>query len=257
MAKLMAARPLVSLAPVSLCSLYQRLRIYGDAYIPWAWVQFPEPPVPPVPPFGPVPAAASALLDFFVHGDGRGAAAVSGDVGTAYRIRSVVEVDLMETPSESYAWIADNQYSMSELRAVTGHTVVRQRNTGGISHTIKVYRVNPTAVSVEMTMAGNVPWNIAGPQPDIDFKYTVEIQKNPTSGQVHWDVKAEHDGFPAHEFFLESDGVLKFSETSYVPAWFSPVSVGTARPNIVQACEGATALGGLTHKQTWSKSGTF
>jgi hypothetical protein len=89
-------------------------------------------------------------------------------------------------------------------------------------------RLSPCSVKVELTMSGGVPWRVAGPQPNIDFKYVVELRQKSKHG-IEWKGEGLHDGFPAHEFFIESAGAVQFSHY-YAPTWFSSI----AKNNLIQ-----------------------
>lgn len=236
-----------------------KVRLFADAYIPWEWVRFPDTKVrlpPPVvaPPVGP----GSLGFFFYVKGDGRGHARTSGDVGRNYRLRSMVEIDVANP--EQYVWVGDNQSSLSQIRneTILGTMVLRQMEGEGPVNdkqpTVDV--TSPTSIRATLKISGSVPWNVAGPQPDIFFKYVVDLEHDRDAGKVNWRISAEHDGFPAHELFIEAGGKVRHSY-SYTPNWFYETNVKVAKPSEVQAVKGALALAGQHMHQRWSKKGAF
>lgn len=104
-------------------------------------------------------------------------------------------------------------------------------------------------------MSGGVPWTVAGPQPTIDYTYTIVLRRK-AQGWVTWWVRAKHDGFSGHEFFIEAENNVKFSD-HYAPTFFSPISTGTATPSIEQALKGTAALAGIYNAQSWTRAGGF
>jgi hypothetical protein len=258
-------RMLTALTPELASSAGLRVRIAADSFIPWEWVKFPEPPPTatlPFPQLGPPALVASAALDFFVHGDGRMPAKGSDEVGTKFRTQGVAEVDVIQRPGETVGSLARNQPSKSELRFVGVPGVSGQKvlygpvKSGPLTSSITASRIDPNSVLVEITVSGSVPWNVAGPQPAIDFKYSVKLAYDRAANKVRWNVKAAHDGFPGHELFIESGGMVRFKK-SYLPDWFSPPSIGVAHPSIPQAISGAAALGGVFRPQAWTLGGDF
>lgn len=250
-------RVLQTLTPQVASSPGLWVRIAADAFIPWQWVEFPDPPPAAAPASLVIPVAlAGAALDFFVHGDGRMPVARSDEVGTRFRTRGVVEVDVIERAGESFGSLAQNQSSKSELRLANGRVLHTETGRNPVTSKFIANRLGPHSVAIEIVVSGAVPWNVAGPQPAIDLKYSVNLTYHPTTRKVRWNVAAEHDGFPGHELFIESAGIVQFNK-SYLPTWFSPPSTGTAHPSIVQATQGATALGGMFNRQTWTQSGEF
>jgi hypothetical protein len=253
-------RVLTTLTPQVESSPAIRVRIAAHSFIPWEWVKFPEPP----PEAGfvgmphlTVPAMGlSAALDFFVHGDGRMPAKRSDDVGTRFRTQGVAEVDVIQQPRETFAVLARNQPSKSELRLIGGKVLYGPVKSGPLTSRITADRIDPNSVSVNITVSGSVPWNVAGPQPAIDFKYSVKLAYDRAAKKVKWSVNAAHDGFPGHEVFIEQGSAVRFNK-SYLPDWFSPPSTGTARPSILQAISGAKALGGIHMPQAWAQAGEF
>ncbi len=233
-----------------------RVKVTADAFIPWAWVKFPEPP-----PIDAASGIASFALDFFVHGDGRGPGQRPG--GSA-RMTTSVEVELLEEIAKYPVIgrpIAKNQESVSELRAITGHVIKRQRGFGEhthVSEAVKVKRLAYCLVEVRINMSGNVPTTVAGPQRNIDYEYFILLRQT-AKGNVVANVTANHDGFPAHEVFIESGGNVKFSR-NYVPTWFASEGYGpgtTAYPTIATATKGGLALAGQYNYQKWHEERTF
>lgn len=233
-----------------------RVKVTAHAFIPWEWVKFPEPP-----PTGIIPGVASAALDFFVHGDGRGPGQRSG--GTA-RMTTAVEVELLEDQAKNPVIghpEASNQESISELRIFGGYVVKRQRGTGEftpVSKAVRVRRVAYCLVEVRINSSGNVPWYVGGPQRNIDYEYYILLRQT-MDDKVVADISAYHDGFPGHEVFLESGGNVLYSR-SYLPTWFAPQAYGpgtTAYPSIATALKGGAALAGQYKYQEWHEEKQF
>ncbi len=227
----------------------------ADAFIPWNWVQIPEPPAVG-PTGGPIVAGAGTMLDVFVHGDGRMPVSRPADIRGRYRTYGIAEVNLVERPGERFTTAARNQTSKSELRLATGRVLHTQTGRGPLSSTIAARRTGPTTVRIAMTVGGSVPASVAGPQPAIDFHYEVDLAYDPANNRVSFVVNARHDGFPGHECFIVAGGRTRFNR-HYLPAFFSRPSPGTARPSIAQSLQGAAALGGTFARQTWRRSGSF
>lgn len=257
MSKAIAHRIVNTLEPQAATAPRLRVRLVADAFIPWDWVQFPEPPAFLVPMMVQAPAGlAGAAFDFFVHGDGRLPVMRSDSIGKRYRIRGAVDVDVVEKPGESFDALAQNQPSKSELRFVNGKVLHTETGRNKTSSKFDVRRLSPSSVRVQLDVSGGVPWNVAGPQPPIDFGYAVDLSYDAALRKVMWRVEGDHDGFPGHEVFIESGGAVHFNR-SYLPVWFAKLHTGTAHPSIMQACDGAMALGGLSHRQAWAESGSF
>lgn len=251
------ARILNSVSPQITSSLGLRVRIAADSFIPWEWVKFPEPPPGAAPGAFIVPVTlANSAFDFFVHGDGRMPASRSDHVGSKFRTQGMVEVDVIEQLNESFGTLAQSQPSKSELRLATGRVLHTQTGKNPVSSTFTATRIHSNAVHIEMIVSGAVPWNVAGPQPAIDLKYSVDLAYDPGTRSVEWKIAADHDGFPGHEIFIESAGLVRFNK-SYLPSWFSSPSTGTCHPSMIQAMQGAAALGGINNRQTWIKNGSF
>jgi hypothetical protein len=252
-------RALSSLTPSIASSPAIRVRILADSFIPWEWVKFPEPGEPGfvgMPPLTVPAMGLSAVLDFYVHGDGRMPAKRSDEVGMKFRTQGVVEVDVMEQRGETCGVLVRNQPSKSELRLIGGKVVYGPVKSGPLSSKITADRIDPNTVQVEISVSGSVPWNVAGPQPAIDFKYSVKLTYDRGTKKVKWNANAAHDGFPGHEVFIEQGGAVRFNK-SYLPAFFSMPSTGIARPSIMQAIQGARALGGAHNPQAWTQGGEF
>lgn len=250
----MAAIPRKSmppLMPMMLPSPGTKVRIVADAFIPWSWVELPNPPLP----MGQYPNLAKSVVHTFVHGDGRDAAKKSDDISNRFRIEGAAEVDVIEAPGETLGYLARHQASKSELR-VFGRVLHSETDLGGLSSTITANRITPNSIEVSMAVSGNVPWNVAGPQPSIDFDYRIRLTFDPTTGQVSFQATAAHDGFPAHELFIESSGLVRFNK-NYLPTFFAPPTFVTATPSVAQAAAGASALGGAAYRQNWTMSGSF
>jgi len=249
----MAAIPRKSmppLMPMVLPSPGTKVRIVADAFIPWSWVELPKPPIP-------LALRLSSALgpSLFVHGDGRNPVIRSDDIGNRFRIEGAAEVDVIEAPGETLGYLARHQASLSELRAL-GRVLHSETDLGGLSSTITADRITPNSVEVSLAVSGNVPWNVAGPQPSIDFDYRIRLTFDPATGQVFFAVSAAHDGFPAHELFIESSGLVRFNR-NYQPTFFAPTTLVTATPSVAQAVAGANALGGVAFRQHWTMSGGF
>jgi hypothetical protein len=245
------SRPLAALTPQSSSSPGTLVRVAANSFIPWSWVEFPDPPPVTLPIL-----VGGAALDFFVHGDGRMPASRSDAVGTGFRTQGVVEVDVVERPGETFAVLARNQPSKSELRGPFGVVLHTETGRGPLTSKFSASRLAPNTVHLLFEVSGSVPWNVAGPQPAIDLKYSVQLDYDPAMNRLHWSMSAVHDGFPGHEVFLESAGGVRFKK-SYLPSFFSVPGTGTARPTIPQAVDGARALGGAIHAQHWSQRGYF
>lgn len=54
-------------------------------------------------------------------------------------------------------------------------------------------------------MSGNVPARVALFPFNIDYEYTILLTDS-VKGKTVASVTANHDGFPGHELFLETDG---------------------------------------------------
>jgi hypothetical protein len=230
------------------------IRVVADAFIPWKWVEFPDPPPPPGILGIPV-TLGGAAVDFLIHGDGRLPASDSTQIGSKFRIQAAAEFDLIERPGETFALLARNQTSTCQFRS--GSRILRTAtDRGTLSSVILANRLSPHCVSVTIKMSGAVPWNIGGPQPAIDFSYSMTLAYDPGRRSVSWSGSAAHDGFPAHEVFIESSGKVCFNK-AYIPTFFSPLSTGIARPTISQALQGSGALGGAINPQSWTSSGDF
>jgi hypothetical protein len=249
----MAAIPRKSmppLMPMVLPSTGTKVRIVADAFIPWLWVELPNPPLPLN-----LRLATALGPSLFVHGDGRNPAIRSDDIGNRFRIEGAAEVDVIEAPGETLGYLARHQASLSELRLL-GRVLHSETDLGGLSSTIAADRITPNSVEVSLAVSGSVPWNVAGPQPSIDFDYRIRLTFDPATGQVLFAVSAAHDGFPAHELFIESSGLVRFNR-NYQPTFFARTTLVTATPSAAQAVAGASALGGVAFRQHWTVSGGF
>ena len=233
-----------------------RVKVTAHAFIPWEWVKFPEPPPTTI-----VHGIASAALDFFVHGDGRGPGQRSGE---SARMTTSVEVELLEDQAKNPVIgrpEAKNKESVSELRTFGGYVVKRQTGTGEytpVSEAVRVRRVAYCLVEVKINSSGNVPWYVGGPQRNIDYEYYILLRQT-VNDKVVADISAYHDGFPGHEIFLESGGNVLYSR-NYLPTWFAPQAYGpgtTAYPSIETALKGGAALAGQYNYQKWHEEKQF
>ena len=79
-------------------------------------------------------------------------------------------------------------------------------------------------------MSGNVPAEVAVLPLNIDYEYVVTLTQS-ADGKISAEVAANHDGFPGHELFLETDGRVGFKR-SYTPTGFAsqPFGATTAYP---------------------------
>ena len=237
----------------------KRVRITASAFIPWEWVKIPEETARQL--ANTIPALGTILsvaLDLFVHGDARG----PGDKpGGSYRLTAQAEVELMENISKNPVvspLITDNGVSSSEFRLVTGRVLRRTEGKGQLSspeQAFDIKREGPCKVRVHIKMSGNVPAEVAILPLNIDYEYGVTLTQS-ADGKISAEVEANHDGFPGHEIFLETDGRVGFKH-SYTPTGFAsqPFGKTTAYPTQQQADEGIKALNGVAHKQIWKQSG--
>ena len=210
-------------------------------------------PDAPPPPF-PLPPITPGQVGVFayIHGDGRHPANSSADAERGFRLRNWVEIDFCDTCG--YTHRADNGTSMRQVRFF--NKVIESHSAkAAFSDVTKAERQSDGSVQVELTMSGGVPWTVAGPVPNIDYTYLIVLRQK-SDGWVTWWVKAKHDGFPGHEFFIEAGGSVKFSD-HYAPTFFNPISTGTATPSYEQAAKGGAALGGLYMVQSWTRAGGF
>jgi len=83
---------------------------------------------------------------------------------------------------------------------------------------------------VHIKMSGNVPAEVAILPLNIDYEYVVTLTQS-ADGKISAGVEANHDGFPGHELFLETDGRFGFKR-SYTPTGFAsqPFGATTAYP---------------------------
>jgi len=117
------------------------------------------------------------------------------------------------------------------MRFSQGILLFRMKDTGTLlNDTVKARRIDQGTVEAKLVISGKVPFKIVPWQPSIDYSYIVRVWQEPKSGRVHWEVNANHDGFPSHEFFIESLGGVMFSK-SYEPIWFSDTNSKTAIPS--------------------------
>lgn len=228
----------------------KRFRITGTAFIPWEWVQMPEPP-----PVDVVVGPVALLLDGFVHGDGRGPGEKPGG---SYRLTASVEVEVLEELSKSGVVdppFTNNGESLSQIRtAIGGYVIKEQRARGSFTppnEAIKVKRLNSCLIQIDIKMSGNVPAKVAGIPFNIDYEYFILLRQK-ADGKYVADMSGFHDGFPGHEMFLESEGRVLFTR-HYLPSWFAsePPGKGTAHPSTAQAARGGLALSGQSDLQKW------
>jgi hypothetical protein len=236
------------------------LRIYADTFIPWEWVEIPDYPVIliPVPIY---PLIATKGLGFYVHGDKRLQKHVYTQVGNKYRTRGIVEANLIESKDEVFFWAVNNQPSKSQFRIednlLVGKRILGESNgSGSISGNTKVMRLGPSEINIDISVSGSAPPHVAGPQPAIDFHYRVNVWCDTEVGAVLYKVNVEHDGFPAHEFFLDCHGQIR-ARRYYNPDWFDEIMTATASPGIKSSINGSRALAGQYKKQIYSFEGSF
>jgi hypothetical protein len=191
-----------------------------------------------------------------VHGDGRPAGAAPPLPGQS-RMLAAITVEILESAKADPEVTRTEEIGTSVGRLVNnaGKELFRytQKASGGA--TFSVTRIGPNSVQIDVNMSGSVPWLVGGPQPSIDFSYSVSFMQ--CGNKVSWFLKAQHDGFPAHESFIESAGVVKWNK-SYVPTWFAAARPGTvAYPSVANAILGALALAGEYRPQNFSAKGSF
>lgn len=237
-----------------------RVKLLADAFIPWSWVVIPNPVKAPIPPPLPLPLPPIPVnqLSLHIKGDGRNFAASTGDVGR-FKLRNWIDVEILREVHRGrvvQGRQADNQGSAHKVFFAGMHLWTYEKRAP-FTHVTDAEATNDCAVKVTMIMSGGVPWDVAGPQPPIDFRYEITLREDVKRRKIKWAVEAEHDGIPAHEFFIES-GNRVHSNPRYIPHWFASARPNTmAYPSTGQAIEGTSALGGITHQQKWKKSGEF
>jgi RHS repeat-associated protein len=220
-----------------------KVKVTAAAFIPWDWVEFPDPNI-----LNPVRG--------YVHGDGRG----PGDPWSGkYRLMNWIDFDVLEKnmkdPDSQGTKFADNSSSTRQIR-VGSHVIDSFTSKGSFTHTTKATRKGSCTVEVELTMSGGVPWLVGGPQPPIDYSYTISVTEFP-GGKISAQIRASHDGFPGHELYVEASSIVKFGK-SYMPTWFASEPPGqTAHPDVLQAIKAREALAGRYKHQDWLASAKF
>jgi len=222
------------------------VKVTADAWIPWDWVKIPNP----------VPLARDAI---YIHGDGRGP---GNPWNEAYRMISWVEFDFPTKVRDNIGKKAviyeSNQPSIRQVRSWISGGVLTYRDSGPFKGNSGIWRLGDCEVGIRLSASGSVPWLVAGPQPAIDYKYQISLLRKIKKGpdQVIATIKAEHDGFPGHELFLEYNGKVVHHKY-YMPLWFASEPPGqTAYPGLKQSVDGARALAGELYYQKWTETVT-
>lgn len=253
-----------------------RWRFFAVSYIPWEWVKVPDmhwSVHPLVDRFVPYPKPPEFGVPWRIRGDGRGPVGSSWEVAGRFRTAAMVEFDLLDPHDR---WKAD----VRSFAAISGSAsrwfegvdflggmgrkpihapTVQVSDTGKMPVAVaRRERLDPDVYRVVLHVKGRVSRFIAGPQPYIDFHYSVLI-KRISPNEIRVTVEGTHDGFPAHELFIEPgwSGRSDWSgwkAVSYLPDWFSDVMATDAAPSKLQAACGFAALAGVYKRQHYSKS---
>jgi hypothetical protein len=219
--------------------------VSADAFIPWEWVQLPSP--------GP--------YYLQIKGDGRLPGSSPPSIASHdYRMAQTLTVELLASVSVAPIKTLGMGISTSTRRLVdsSGKVVSTYTHPAHIvDFTLTAKRLSCNSVEVDIQMSGRVDWRVAGPQPPIDYSYKVILTQDGST--VSYDLTADHDGFPAHEFFIDSSASTKVN-FYYVPIWFTSVPPGPgsiATPTFWQSVEGTLALAGRFMHQHYTEHNSF
>lgn len=194
---------------------YVPIVVDADAFIPWDWVNIPPDPR----------AILKALLMLFVQplltrsyakGDNRNPSPTPMRKSKT-RTYSWIKSDTcvcrtsrrLDANFGSECGLGDKSARMDEFFWVGGFTTTEIHEGWGTvvrnTETATTYRSGTGCTTViRLQATGNVPLDIIVLPIPIDYDYSVYVYH--AEKTVAWAVNGSHDGFPAHEFYLQIDG---------------------------------------------------
>jgi RHS repeat-associated protein len=125
-----------------------RVKVTADAFIPWDWVRLPSVPL--------------SLTREYIHGDGR---EPGNPWNGAYRMISWAEFDFpAEVPHDIDRSVSKYMASSSSTREtrIGSRVMASVTESGPWKGLVKVYRIGPCEVGIELNMGGSVPAIVGG-----------------------------------------------------------------------------------------------